>query len=88
MCYLCGLSVPINVDSLEPIAASRDHVIPKARIRKGNYSQKQLKNNVRLAHRWCNHEKGNRVNPPEVDTYAERLIDAQVEYEVKHGASV
>jgi 5-methylcytosine-specific restriction endonuclease McrA len=82
-CYLCELPVPINAANQSPMAASRDHVIPRARLRKRTYDQSELRNNLRLAHSWCNGQKGCRVHPPEKDTYAEGLIDAQLEYEVK-----
>lgn len=81
MCWLCHQSVPINYDEQSPISPSRDHVVPKSKLKRRNAPQGDFANNKKLAHKWCNEHRGNK-SPKEPEHYVEGLIDAQLEYEV------
>ena len=51
LCHLCG--EPMLNLAHDPLAATEDHLIPKS---KGGSNDRT---NIKLAHRKCNHERGN-----------------------------
>lgn len=52
LCYLCGdETVLLKLDTKDPKAATRDHIIPR------NAGGVDHPFNIRLAHRWCNTRK-------------------------------
>lgn len=68
-------------DILAPDAPSRDHVIPRVRLKKMLPSSKLLETNIKLAHRWCNSHRGDRaVKSAEAEMYATRLQEVVEEY--------
>lgn len=57
-CHLCGGKVPREFHPEAPMSPTRDHIIPKARIRRKRPADKVLSKNIRLAHRYCNNKRG------------------------------
>lgn len=52
LCWLCGAEVPWSVAPNDPLAASRDHVVPRSAGGSGT------RGSIRLAHRGCNAARG------------------------------
>lgn len=57
ICWLCHEPVSWAAPRLDPMAPSRDHVVPKSQEGPGS------RGNVRLAHRDCNGRRGDAVAP-------------------------
>lgn len=51
ICAICGLPVPLSVDSNDEWSATRDHIVPISKDGEHSYS------NCQLAHRICNSSK-------------------------------
>lgn len=86
ICWLCGGEVPLDYINGEPSAPSRDHVVPRSVFKK-SYNEMNLnffRNNIKLAHRYCNSERQSR-ELDELDTeklrrgleYAQRKWDSE-----------
>jgi 5-methylcytosine-specific restriction endonuclease McrA len=71
ICWLCNKIVEFFHE------ASRDHVLPKGRFPKANVRNGHDNPNVRLAHRACNHRRGDSVPtlPEARDFYNQALSD-------------
>ncbi|MDP9396578.1 MAG: HNH endonuclease [Actinomycetota bacterium] len=67
-CWICGGDVDRAAPRSGPGSPSIDHVLPRAR---GGTSER---GNLRLAHRWCNGQRGSRL--PELD-WPPELVAAQ-----------
>lgn len=53
-CWICGGLVDIGWEEGSPSAPSRDHVIPRAHLKK---MAQEVPDNIKLAHRYCNSER-------------------------------
>lgn len=74
----------MNFDLLAPNAPSRDHVVPRSRLKNMVVTEAFLGSNIRLAHRFCNSHRGDRaVDPNNRDEYVNRLAEALEEYELE-----
>ena len=74
-----------------PSAATRDHVVPRSRFRKKGFrlTGLDLEKNIRLAHKYCNNHRSNRVhNAKEAEKYVTGLKEAQEKFDEEHGALV
>lgn len=74
----------MNLHPQAPMSPSKDHVIPRKRIRKrlkkGSISEKELAGNTRPAHRWCNSHRQHFMPENLPSGYFDGLEEAQDDF--------
>lgn len=84
ICWICGGEITLPIDPEAPNAPSRDHVVPRSRMKKLRRPNKELPNNIRLAHRWCNsHRQTRALGALDEAEFIQRLAEAMEEYELE-----
>lgn len=92
-CWICRGKITLPIDLESPAAPSRDHVIPRSRLKKmprladdAEYHDENRRN-IRLAHRWCNsHRQSKTLRDEDRPEYVKRLALAVEEYEEERQA--
>jgi hypothetical protein len=92
ICWICGGNITLPIDPVAPNAPSRDHVVPKSRLKKMKLPSKMKDRdfhdfngaNIRLAHRWCNsHRQSKAITALDKAEFVQRLAEAMEEYELE-----
>jgi len=92
-CYLCGERVlGPSCHPKSPMAPTRDHVIPLFKLKRMRAKGRRVptnRENIRLAHKWCNHRKANKQGGPcieGIDPFV--LHQTQQEFDEAHGLTI
>lgn len=77
----------MDFDLLAPDAPSRDHVVPRSRLKGMKVDESFYGSNIKLAHRFCNsHRQSRAIRDTDREEYVTRLAEAMEEYDIEQEA--